>query len=347
METQLPKDVQGWITTLQTGSENQRLSAIGDLMYHLSFQSSKDERIVNALIDVWAVGGSQVRAKAYKALSDLHVSLPGLAVEQKLNSYFALPETQRPRDCPVCGAALPSGTKTEACPGCRTELRFVFYEKRTSYPRVTDPTEVLCFAAQETAPVMSNRSTAAEELYRMGWGDILPLKADAEAFFEVVLPGGETGYVEKVHGVLLPVGAGDVSEPLGYVRARSVGADVGVEVDQPDGRRITISTLSREDRLPVVAERETDYLVQLKNRARGWVQKRQVVRTLSPTSTPEPVPPDVAETSVNWGAVGAVVGLLGTAVLGTLGAALGDSFGTSEDTRTRRAVDDVLRQHGL
>jgi hypothetical protein len=180
--------------------------------------------------------------------------------------------------------------------------------------------------------VFANSDTNSERLYVICPDDYLPVSGEEANFYCVLLPGKEKGYVLKSTGIIIELGLGEVKTHLGYVRSDTKPNVISI---QPNGETETLYTIIETDRLPIVAQRNDYFMVQLQNSFRGWVHKSQVVRTISPTSIP-------AETTENSGLAQLALGLATIVGIGIIGGLSGDP----EEQKIRRAVDNAMRDKG-
>jgi len=240
--------------------------------------------------------------------------------------------------CPKCGMIqqMPLQMFSNHCARCNEPNLASRLSTLTEYPKVVDPPAILCYAAKSQTAVVATPDLTAETLYIIGPGDILPIAGEEDGFYQLLLPGKEKGYVQKSAGIKVPVGLGEVKEPLGYARLTAVykNAVATVVVPQPDGTSETVHILKPEDRFPIVEEREHSFIVQLPSGIRGWVEKGKVSRTISPNSLPPQESSDLASTL-------GLAALLGIAMIG--GALVGDP----EEARIRRGVEQALRDRGM
>ena len=242
--------------------------------------------------------------------------------------------------CPKCGKAQPHPTSTNHCLHCNAPANASRLAGIDKYPAILEPPEITCYTiVSKQATVLAKPDFGAETLYTIGPGDFLPIVGEVGGFYQLDLPGGEKGFVQKASGKLLDVGTGEVKEPLGYARCVDSSFPADVICTQPDGTSEALYTLKTEDRLPIVGEREHTYKVQLPNGLRGWVNKGRVIRTISEDSLPV-----VQESSGIVSAIGSAVGIAALAGLAIVGSALA---GYSEEARIRQGVDHALRDRGL
>ena len=242
-----------------------------------------------------------------------------------------------PEKCSSCGRNM--SIHSNHCPYCGKSFRSSRLEGKSTYPRTTEPPSVMCYEAKSNGTlVVATPDPNAERLYIVGPGDVLTVMGEEKEFYRLRLPGDEIGYAAKQMGRLLEVGLGEVEEPLGYVRLIQGINQADIVAVQPDGRKDEVLyQIDKEERFPIVEEREYSFLVQLPNKRRGWIAKNTVIRTLSPQSLPVDIPSGGGALASALG-IGALVG----------GALLASALaGDPEEQRIRRGVDRALRDRGM
>lgn len=244
--------------------------------------------------------------------------------------------------CTKCGLTLP--INTNHCPKCRQPVRPLRLNDDDPTARITTSSSTIGFLVNNNDTlVVAKPDISSERLYITGPGDILPYVGESGDFYQVRLPGSEDGYVSKKYGCIVEVGLEEVQEPLGYARINNMLnitsiSRVDVVAFQPNGESEILYSLKKEDRLPIVGERQHLFMVQLPSGLRGWVSKAYVIRTISPNSVPEQAQ------GVTLSSVLGVAALVGIAMLGGIGGALA---GDPEEEKMRRAVDRAMRDRGL
>lgn len=236
--------------------------------------------------------------------------------------------------CPKCNTKQSKPPMlNNHCPHCNEPIVTSRLNSNLEYPKVTDPPEFNCYAARRETVVLAKPELGGETLYVIGYGDILEIDHEEGDFYQLLLPGGDKGYALKGMGIKVPFGKGEVEKPLGYVRLIKDIYNVRVTVLH-DEKPENIYTLSQEDRFPVVAENEDEFMIQLRNGLRGWVRKGSVIRTLSPDSLPQQASSDLATV------LGAIA-LFGIALVG------GVLSGNTEESKMKKTIDRELQKRGL
>ncbi len=237
-----------------------------------------------------------------------------------------------PQKCRHCGHVQSS--RRSHCAKCARQLAPSRHTGGKPLPRLNQPREIKCFVPiQNYIPVHASPDSGAEMLYVIGPGDILPDAGSHDKYRKLHLPGGDIGYVAAAAGFIVDVSLGDVETPLGYVRL-APGCAAQVYAMQPDGNVQVLHTLAASDRLPVVAEMEDHFVVQLSNGFRGFVPRAYVVRILRSESLPK------GQSNDGWKTALGVAGLIALGLIGSIAP-------STDEEAVRKGVDRALRDRGL
>lgn len=231
----------------------------------------KHERIISALQTTASSDSNKyVRQEAERALRELTGSGP------RSDQW----------KCPQCGKEQQYPSFTNHCLQCNASVISSRLSSIVGYPKVSNWPDITCFTVSAPTLVLAQPDSLAETLYVVGPGDVLPIVGEESEFYRLLLAESETGYVHKASGKQLQIGIGEVEQPIGYARLIDPNYPANVTFMQPDNTTETIYTLKKDDRLPIVEEREHTFKVQLPNGLRGWVDKGRVIRTVATTSLP-------------------------------------------------------------
>jgi hypothetical protein len=216
---------------------------------------------------------------------------------------------------------------------------------KDTYPVVDEPEEIFCYQTDSVQPVLAEPDLDSERLYAIGPANMLQIVGERPDFYAVLLPGHERGYVQKSTGRVYEMGTGEVKDPLGWIQALRGKTGAAVVCVQPhrEDELETLQVLGAEGCLPVVAERDESFKVQLASGLRGYVPKAYVVRMLSRESLS--LPDEGDEGSSDTAAL--LIGLAAIAGLVFVGGVGGLLAGDSEERKIERSMDRALSRRGL